>query len=249
MILPFRQEVTTHSRSHLNFMMIWVPNSAIVYYSVWSEDFPANQLFRWGHYKRNGGTKSNVLAADVLDIKSADVSGLEMEMLKGRGTPVKFVNASTDTSAENGLFAVVQGTEPKARSRISSMPTMQISAYCESKWVEETQEWEDTYTFILPEEYDSYSFGVYTDTHDKQFYWDGEAFTEEASVSKVYDFEEMKDVPLSYDGIRMQICQLGYKIFSIMHGTGTVHLNISMIAIFHQGISQFMLPFMMNIND
>ena len=65
---------------------------------------------------------------------------------------------------------------------------------------EETQEWEDTYTFILPEEYDSYSFGVYTDTHDKQFYWDGEAFTEEASVSKVYDFEEMKDVPLSYDG-------------------------------------------------
>ena len=79
-------------------------NSAIVYYSVWSEDFPANQLFRWGHYKRNGGTKSNVLAADVLDIKSADVSGLEMEMLKGRGTPVKFVNASTDTSAENGHF-------------------------------------------------------------------------------------------------------------------------------------------------
>lgn len=60
--------------------------------------------------------------------------------------------------------------------------------------------WEDVYTLILPEDCDNYSFGLYSDTHDKQFYWDGNEFIEEFSNSEIYNFNEIENLQFAYNG-------------------------------------------------
>lgn len=94
-------------------------DTAIVFYNVWSENFPDNNLFKWGHYKGNGGTKSQVNAAEILNLTPGDISGLEMCMLKGRGAAEKFNNVSTDDSANNGAFAVMQNAASPVPQKVS----------------------------------------------------------------------------------------------------------------------------------
>ena len=204
-------------------------DTAIVFYTVWSNNFAVNNLFMWGHHSGNGETKSNVQAAEVLNIKQGDISGLEMEMLKGRRASANFDNQSTDYSAHDGLFAVMQevvsaGTVSIFSTDISVEPEQNMRIFANYDWVEnDSGEWDEVCTLILPEDCSNYSFGLYTDTHEKQFYWNGNEFIEEFLSSEIYDFEEIEALQFTYEGYSTD---LPVKILDLRYNAKFRHCDI-----------------------